>query len=318
MNDMTREENLGAPVTDAVDLASGLRFPEGPVAMPDGSVLVVEIERGTLTRIGLDGQRAVVAHLGGGPNGAAIGPDGRCYVCNNGGFAWTEDAFGLRPHGIAPDYQTGSIQRVDLETGQVESVYDSSDKGPLNGPNDLVFDAAGGFYFTDFGKIRGRRLDRGAVFYASADGSAIREVAFPLLTPNGVALSPDGQVLYVSETEPARVWAFDLEAPGHVRKRPWPSPNGGRLVAGFGGYERLDSMAVDQEGNICVAAIVSNGLFVITPSGTFRHVSLPGAYATNICFGGHDLRTAYVTLSGPGRVIAFPWATAGLRLNFSL
>ncbi|QRG09676.1 SMP-30/gluconolactonase/LRE family protein [Xanthobacter dioxanivorans] len=301
---------------DVIDITSGLRFPEGPVAMADGSLLVVEIERGTLTRIGEDGGQAVVAQLGGGPNGAAIGPDGHCYVCNNGGFAWVEDAFGLRPHGIAPDYQSGSIQRVDLKTGHVETVYDRCDQEPLNGPNDLVFDAAGGFYFTDFGKIRRRHQDRGAVFYATAGGSMIREVAFPLLTPNGVAISPDETVLYVSETEPARVWAFDLEAPGQIRKRPWPSPNGGRLVAGFGGYERLDSMAIDREGNICVAAIVSNGLFVIAPGGAFRHVKLPGAYATNVCFGGPDLRTAYVTLSSLGRVIAFPWETAGLRPNF--
>ncbi|WP_342643184.1 SMP-30/gluconolactonase/LRE family protein [Rhodoligotrophos ferricapiens] len=300
-----------------VDVASGLRFPEGPVAMADGSLLVVEIERGTLTRIGADGGQTVAAQLGGGPNGAALGPDGHCYVCNNGGFSWVEDRFGLRPQGISTDYERGSIQRVDLKTGRVETVYDSSDRGPLNGPNDLVFDAAGGFYFTDFGKIRQRHLDRGAVFYATADGSMIREVIFPLLTPNGIALSADETTLYVSETEPARVWVFDLEAPGQIRKQPWPSPNGGRLLAGFGGYERLDSMALDQDGNICVAAIVSGGIYVIGSGGAYRHVKLPGTYATNICFGGPDLRTAYVTLSSTGRVIALPWQTAGLRPNFS-
>jgi len=66
-------------------IAEGLRFPEGPIAMADGSVLLVEIARGTLSRV-RDGRVEVVADLGGGPNGAAIGPDGACYVCNNGGF----------------------------------------------------------------------------------------------------------------------------------------------------------------------------------------------------------------------------------------
>ena len=72
-------------------VTDGLRFPEGPVAMADGSVLCVEIRRGTLTRVTPDGRKETVAQLGGGPNGAAIGPDGACYICNNGdAWAWQE------------------------------------------------------------------------------------------------------------------------------------------------------------------------------------------------------------------------------------
>ena len=71
------------------DVAQELQFPEGPVARPDGTALVVEIRRGSLSRVGTDGSVDVVADLGGGPNGAAIGPDGACYVVNNGGFPWT-------------------------------------------------------------------------------------------------------------------------------------------------------------------------------------------------------------------------------------
>ena len=73
-------------------IANGLQFPEGPIAMPDGSVIVVEIGRGTLTRVLSDGRKEVIAKTGGGPNGAAIGPDGACYVCNNGGFEWEQDS----------------------------------------------------------------------------------------------------------------------------------------------------------------------------------------------------------------------------------
>src|SRR5207342_2692155 len=79
------------PEVEVTELATGLMFPEGPVAMPDGSTLVVEIGRGTLTRVPSGGGAPeVVADLGGGPNGAAIGPDGACYVVNNGGFLWSE------------------------------------------------------------------------------------------------------------------------------------------------------------------------------------------------------------------------------------
>lgn len=81
------------------------------------------------------------------------------------------------------------------------------------------------------------------VYYAKADGSAITEVAFPVVTPNGVGLSLDETTLYVAETEAARLWAFDIVEPGIVRKEKWPSPHGGRLVAGVGGYQPFDSGA---------------------------------------------------------------------------
>ena len=78
------------------------------------------------------------------------------------------------------------------------------------------------------------------VYYAKADGSAITEVAFPVVTPNGVGLSLDETTLYVAETEAARLWAFDIVEPGIVRKEKWPSPHGGQLVAGVGGYQPFE------------------------------------------------------------------------------
>ncbi len=299
------------------EIASGLRFPEGPVAMPDGSVILVEIERGCLSRVLPGGAKQVVAQLGGGPNGAAIGPDGRCYVCNNGGFKWVDDETGLRPVLQADDYSGGRIERVNLATGAFETLYAASEQAPLRGPNDLVFDRQGGFYFTDLGKGRLRELDRGAVYYARADGSLIREVAFPMLTPNGVGLSPDGGTLYVAETEPARLWAFDLAGPGEIRRQPWPSPHGGRLVTGSANYQRFDSLAVDRAGNICVATLVHGGISVISPDGaSVRHVPMPERWVTNICFGGVDLRTAFITLSSTGRLVSCEWEEAGTPLAY--
>src|SRR5512139_2103674 len=142
------------------EIAHGLRFPEGPVALPDGSVLVVEVRGGALSRVSPDGAVSVVAHTGGGPNGAAIGPDGCVYLCNTGGFAWQELGGLSRPHGVCPEYAGGSIQRVDLATGRVETVYTACDGRPLRAPNDLVFDAAGGFWFTDHGHLWPRQRDR--------------------------------------------------------------------------------------------------------------------------------------------------------------
>src|ERR1700733_15163388 len=109
-------------------VADDLKFPEGPIAMADGSLLCVEIQRRTLTRVSPNGARETVAELGGGPNGAAIGPDGAAYICNNGGmlfFQRSDGTTGVR--GVPKEYTTGSIQRVDLKSGKVETLYTECD-----------------------------------------------------------------------------------------------------------------------------------------------------------------------------------------------
>ena len=102
------------------EITQGLLFPEGPIAMPDGSVLVVEIQRGTLTRVNPDGTHTIIARPGGGPNGAAIGPDGACYVCNNGGFNFHREGEVVRPGLQSTSGLEGRIERIDLNTGQVD------------------------------------------------------------------------------------------------------------------------------------------------------------------------------------------------------
>ncbi len=299
-------------------IATGLCFPEGPVALSDGSIVLVEIERQTVSRVQPDGRVQVVARPGGGPNGLAVGPDGALDVCNNGGFAWRYEHRMLRPVLQGADYVGGRIERVDMGTGEVRVLYDQCGGHGLRGPNDIVFDAQGGFYFTDLGKTRPRDRDQGGLYYALADGSRITEVAYPILTPNGVGLSPDGRVVYVAETETARLWAFDLEAPGVARKQPFPSPHGGRLVIGLGGFARFDSLALDGAGNICVATLLSGCVSVIAPDGRLlRQVPTGDMMTTNICFGGADLRTAYITLSGKGQLVALDWPEPGLRLAYA-
>lgn len=305
-------------MVQVTEVARGLRFPEGPVALPDGSVVLVEIERGTLSRVAPDGRIDVIAQLGGGPNGAAIGPDGAIYVCNNGGFEWHREEDGrLRPILQAHDYSGGRIERVELESGRVQVLYTGADEIRLKGPNDIVFDRHGGMWFTDLGKARAREIDRGAVFYAKADGSFIRQAIFPLITPNGIGLSPDERTVYVAETIPGRLWAFDVVEPGVIDPQPFPSPNGGRLVAGVPDYQTFDSLAVEADGRVCVATLMNGGITVVAPDGSeIEHVAMPDIYTTNICFGGPDLRTAYVTLSSTGRLVSLPWPRPGLPLHF--
>jgi gluconolactonase len=301
------------------EITSGLKFPEGPVAMPDGSVILVEIARQTLTRVMPDGKQHVIANLGGGPNGAAMGPKGKIYVTNNGGFNWIKLPDGRTFPGTAPaDYKSGSIQVVDPETGKFETLYDSCDGRKLNGPNDLVFDDAGGFWFTDLGKTRERDNDRGAVYYARADGSKIEEKIFPLERPNGCGLSPDGRTLYVVETPTARCWGFELSAPGEIKSANGPyRGEKGRVVVGLGGYQMFDSLAVDSAGHICVATLITGAVSDISPDGkSVTQYKLPDAMVTNVCFGGKDLRTAFATLSLTGKLVSFEWPRPGLKLEY--
>ncbi len=300
------------------ELASGLQFPEGPIWCRDGSVLLVEIARGTLTRVLPDGRTEVVADCGGGPNGAAVGPDGMIYVCNNGGFVWHRVGERLFPGNQPDDYIGGRIQRVDPSSGKVEDLYTACDGRPLRGPNDLVFDATGGFWFTDLGKARERERDRTGIFYARPDGSSIREMVFPLDGgPNGIGLSPGGDRVYVAETYTGRVSYWNLSAPGEIAPNPL-TPHGGHLLLDLAAGELLDSLAVDADGNVCVATIYHGGITVVSPEGASHHVATDDVLTTNLCFGGDDRRTAYITLSSSGRLVACAWERPGLALAYDL
>jgi gluconolactonase len=221
------------------------------------------------------------------------------------------DRGGLTIPGEQPtDYSGGRIERVDLETGKVEVLYTECNGNPLRGPNDIVFDAQGGFWFTDLGKSRPREKDRGAVYYALPDGSKIEEKIFPAEGPNGIGLSPDENTLYYADTPTGRLWAYDIESPGQLS-------GGQRMMAQIGDYHLFDSLAVDGEGNICVATIITGGITVHSPDGQSAElVAMPDLLTTNICFGGRNLETAYITLSSTGRLVSIPWRCAGLPLNF--
>ncbi len=300
-------------------VADGLRFPEGPVAMADGSVILTEIASGQITRVHPDGRKDVIAQTGGGPNGLALGPDGKLYCCNNGGFEYLESNGYLAPHGIAKEYSGGRIERIDIATGKVEVLYRSGDFGcVLRGPNDIVFDAHGGFWFTDHGKVdyAKRCHDIVGIFYAKADGSHLEEVIFPSYNPNGVGLSPDGTKLYAAETYTCRLTQFNVIAPGKVDDAAGPG-GPGIPVYRPAGYKFFDSLAMEANGNICVATIGECGISVISPEGDLvEFVSTDDIFTTNICFGGPDMMDAWITLSGSGRLAKMRWKRPGLKLQY--
>lgn len=300
------------------EVATGLQFPEGPIAMPDGSFLVTEIAANRLSRISPRGQLSVVAVPGGSPAGTAIGPDGCCYVCNGGGTKFRSKNGLTLPSGSAGGQ--GRVERVDLDSGRVDVLYTACDGVALSAPNDLVFDSHGGFWFTDHGQTRETTVDRGWVYYAKPDGSSIKRVIGPMVGPNGIGLSPDGRRLYVAETGPARIWGFDMGDAGTiVRSEHAAFRRVGHFIAGPGGYQMFDSLAIDSVGWICVATLLNGGLTAISPDGRqVEHVPLADRFTTNVCFGGDNLYAAYVTLGSTGKLVAVKWPRAGLRLNYPL
>ena len=280
-------------VSDMRVVAEGLAFPEGPIAMPDGSVLLVEIKRGTLTRVDHNGVTSVVAELGGGPNGAALGPDGAVYVCNNGGFNWHEIAGALIPDGTPDDYTGGAIQRVDLATGAVTTLYTECDGRARRGPQDLVVAGPGGFWFTD--------------------GSRITRVLDRLHGPNGIGLSPDGDTLYWAETPTSRLWSRRIVAPGELAPPVNPLMPG-ELVLAMPDYRLFDSLKVEADGRICIGTLVEGGITIARAGAAFEFVAFPEVAITNLAFGGADHRDVWATASSSGRLYRLRWPRAGLPL----
>jgi gluconolactonase len=206
---------------------------------------------------------------------------------------------------------------VDLGSGEVTTLYEECDGHPLTAPNDIVFDTAGGFWFTDHGVRHDRSSDRTGIYYATIDGSSITEVIFPVDGPNGIGLSPAGDRLYVAETHTGRAWAWNVPSPGVVEGVNPVGPGGGELLVGLPGYQLFDSLGVDGDGWVCIATLVNGGITSISPDGaTVEHLATDDPLTTNICFGGDDLRTAYITCSGTGRLLATEWPRPGLQLAF--
>lgn len=292
-------------------VAVGLEFPEGPVALDDGSLLVSEMAAGRISVVRPDGRVEAVTDTGGGPNGLALLPDGRLVVCQTGGSGWkvrpwpfdVPGSVRLRlPDGPAAQPVDPQVQVIDAD-GSVSTLHAAGDgDGALSKPSDVAVDREGGMYVTDFGGIRGRVRTVAGVHYAPPGGE-LREIVFPVELANGIALAPGESELHVTETRTRRVWGFELESPGVVGR--WRSiatlPAGGPLDFGS-----ADGCAVDVEGNIAVATIGLGGITIVSPTGGVVAAGpMPDdPMPTNVAFGGAAGSTIYVTCGATGRVLA--------------
>ena len=298
------------PPTLAITVvAQGLKFPEAPVVMKDGSVLFVQIESRQVSRLRPDGSVALVAQLDGGPNGLAIGPDKALYVANDGGrFSFSRRGAFDFPGAAPPDFVGGSIQRVDLKTGKAVTLYDACDGKRLVAPDDLVFDRHGGMWISDIGKVRG---DSG-VYYATPDGRTIKQVRGGMSGVNGIGLSPDGKQLHVSEGR--QLWTFDIAGPGVLGPSvSYPNAAHGML------RERsvADSLKVLADDKVCVCTLIAGGISIIDQAGATEFIQFDDPMTTNLAFGGPDMREVWVTSSGLGRIVKVRWPYPGLKPVYS-
>ena len=300
---------LPPPTLAMTTLATGLKFPEAPVVMKDGSVLFVQIEARQVSRLKPDGGVVLVAQLDGGPNGLAIGPDKALYIANDGGrFSFNRRGNFNFPGAIPADFTGGSIQRLDLRTGKAVTLYDSCEGKRLVAPDDLVFDHHGGMWVSDFGHIKG---DAG-IYYARADGQGIRQAKGGMNAPNGIGLSPDGRQLHVSEGR--QLWTFDIKGPGELG----PSttyPNAAHAML----RERsaADSLKVLADGKVAVCTLIAGGISIIDAAGQTEFIQFDDPMTTNLAFGGPDMRDAWITSSGLSRIVKVRWPYPGLKPAYS-
>lgn len=268
-------------------IAEGLKFPEGPAIDLQGNLVFSDVWGTKIYR--WDGTSAsVLIDPSGGANGLALDPSGNIFAC-----AGAEAAI-LR---YAP-------------SGEKTVLLKEVGGKPLNAPNDLVFDAVGNLYFTNPAGFSGAKEGHSpvSVVLLRPDGSASIVSSGELAYPNGIGLSPDGKTLYVNDfLGGSKVFKFEVKEDGALGPA--------ELFVDFGAGGP-DGMAVAASGNLYVALNLKARVMKVTPDGQFSEflVFPKGSGVTNVCFGGTDMKTLFVTLAGKGKVVTFDIDEPGLKL----
>jgi gluconolactonase len=245
-------------------MAGGYRFADGPVWTPEKRLLFTELPSNTIYQW-IPGQK--IEPLRGESNGAqglTFDPQDRLYICES---------------------RTRRVVRQDKK-GKIEVLAEKWEGKRLNGPNDIVVRKDGNVYFTDsvFGSALAKReLDFNGIFHISPKGELSLVAKWQHSRPNGIALSPNGRLLYVSSSDDRKIVAFDLDKNG-------AATNEHAFVSGISGVP--GGIRCDEKGNLYLAA---NGVQIFTHEGKkIRDIELAEA-VSNLAFGEGDLQTLFVT-----------------------
>jgi gluconolactonase len=286
-------------VLNAVEQATGLGFPEGPLVLPDGRIAFVE-EYGGCVSVVEDGRRRQLAQVGGNPNGLALGADGLLYVTRGRGAvgSWR-----------APEQVTPAIVVVDPADGSWRVVAETAGGRPLRAPNDLCFGPDGTLYFTDPDDFDPAADLHGWICTIDAAGA---EVAWELgnTFPNGLAFDPGGRLVWMES---------------HTRRAVGVRTDGGwETLAELPDDTTPDGCAYAADGRLVVATLFSGGLDVITWTSdvavTERLTWADGVVPTNCCFDGNaiwvtDVRRDWDTAHDTGKLWRLETTMTGLPLR---
>ncbi len=273
--------------------ASFVAFLEGPTAHPDGTLYFSDIAANRIMKMSDEGVTSVYREDSGRANGNVLDLAGNLITCEG-----AEHGPGGRRR----------MTRTDLQTGEVTVLTDRFEGKRYNSPNDVVIDEHGRIYFTDprYGDRSDMELDVEGVYRIDPDGTVSRILSQPQIErPNGLAISPDGKILYIIDSNHfadgnRKIWAFDLSDDGEASNP--------RVIHDFAPGRGGDGMEVDVDGNLYVCAgivtprsehetnDVPPGVYIFDPEGTLLgRIPIPQDVISNCCFGGADLRTLYVT-----------------------
>jgi gluconolactonase len=269
-------------------VASGLRFPEGPSVLDDGSVAVVEMQGEAVARVGTDGAVAPLGDCGGGPNGSALGSDGAVYVANNGGLS-------IGPRGLwhAEREFDGRVQRVDPD-GTVTTVADDLPGPAPHRPNDICFAPDGRLLVTDSADWESMAdVGTGRLVAISPDGAVEVLLELPAM-PNGLAFAPDGGTLYLAQTMTRKILALEVKGDGSLGEpSTWAKLPGGMP----------DGLCVAADGTVYACGSVDDSLHRFRDGELVESVELPkGSQPTNCCLTADG--ELLVTLAKLGELVA--------------
>jgi gluconolactonase len=254
--------------TEPCVLASGFQSPEGPSFNREGILHFVDWDAQVVYRVTPDGQVSPFVNTGGVPTGSKFHRNGHLFVADGD--------WGILD--ISPE-------------GESQVVASGWEGERFRGPNDLVFAANGDLYFTD---PKGSDPDNpvGNVYLVRQNGP-VERFAGGFQFPNGIVLSDDGQTLYLAETYPNHILAFELDERGREVTR--------RVFAKLEGGLGPDGMAFGQDGNLYVAHFGKGAVAVIDPGGeVIAELPVGGTNVTNVAFWGSSL---YVTEVENGQVV---------------
>ncbi len=261
------ESGIIAPGAKLEKLAGGFEFTEGPAADAQGNVFFTDQPNDRILTWSTDGKLTTFLKPCGRSNGLCFDAKGNLWACAD---------------------EKNELWCID-PAGKIEVVVKDYQGKLLNGPNDVWLRPDGGLYFTDpfykrdYWKRGPKEQDGECVYYLGPDHKALKRVIGDLKQPNGIIGTPDGKTLYVADIAGRKTYAYEIRPDGALA--------GKRLFCNLGS----DGMTIDREGNVY---LTGQGVTVFDRSGKrIEQIPVPERWTANVCFGGKDGRTLFITAS---------------------